>query len=519
MPFHTVLAAAVAASFLAAPALAAPATVRTAQGELAGVAAGPVVSFKGVPFAAPPVGDLRWRPPAPPARWPGVRDASVYGPSCIQTNGQPPGAGQSEDCLTLNIWKPAEAASGARLPVMVWIFGGAFRTGAGANPSFDGTEFARRGVVLVTINYRLGRLGNFAHPALTAEAAGGPVSNYGVMDAMAALKWAQDNIAAFGGDPANVTLFGESAGAETVNILMAVPSARGLFHKAIAQSGFGRLKAVPVRGEGERYGVAFAASVGVSATGPEAMRALRALTPAQIVAAPDAVAGQPGARPMRPMIDGVVVVETPEQAFAAGREHKVPYIAGNNSYEASLNPDIARTPEPTLARAGAFRDRLVALYGGDPGKAAYDFVTESAHSEPTRYLARQHVRNGQKAWVYYASYVPAEERGQVHGLTHGGEIRYVFGTLNREPVQRGGRMVPAATAADWAMSRTMADYWTAFAKTSDPGSAGGPAWPAFDPRTDALMEFGADGAQARTHFHKDSLDLIEQINLAAGGAR
>ena len=241
MPLRRMKAMVIAALVLvAAPAAAQSAAPRItlSQGVLDGRTSEGVDSFKGVPFAAPPVGDLRWRPPAAAPAWTGVRDASAFGPACMQRSPYEPNLAVSEDCLTLNVWTPSDRPRGAKLPVMVWIYGGGFIIGASSQPGIDGTHLAQRGVVLVSLNYRLGRFGFFAHPALDAGPA--PVANYGLMDQIAALKWVRDNIGAFGGDPGNVTVFGESAGGMSVNFLMASPAARGLFAKAISQSGFDR---------------------------------------------------------------------------------------------------------------------------------------------------------------------------------------------------------------------------------------------------------------------------------------
>lgn len=497
-------------------------TVRVAQGTLHGQTAGQVTSFKGVPFAAPPVGDLRWRPPAAPADWSGVREARAFGPACMQMRAPQPGAppmAQSEDCLYLNVWTPASAKAGRKLPVMVWIHGGSFTGGAGSIPFYDGTHFAERGVVLVTVNYRLGRLGFFAHPALTAESPNGALGNYGIMDNIAALKWVKANIAAFGGDPDNVTLFGESAGGILVNFLMTAPDARGLFQKAISQSGFGRSAGVPIRGEavrtGEKVGLAYAASVGIASSGPTAAKALRALSAEQLSVPAGGIGapGQPG-----PMVDGLVIPEPPPQAFAEGHEAKIPYIAGGNSWEASLFPQTARQPELTLARLGPARSQVMAAYGGDPAGVAQDLTTETTVIEPDRHLARLHTKNGQKAWTYYFSYVPAAERGEVRGTSHGGEIQYVFNNLRDEPVTFGGRSLPAATPQDRKIAEAAMAYWIAFAKRSDPGAAGGPAWPAYTRASDAVLEFGADGVRVRPAFHKATLDLVEQLAEAQARA-
>jgi para-nitrobenzyl esterase len=503
MNLRTILAAAAAVLTLAASAAqAAPDTVKVAQGSLQGAVAGPVASFKGIPFAAPPVGDLRWRPPQPAKAWTGVRPATEFGPQCMQMRQVTADVNQSEDCLTLNVYTPANA-KGGKLPVMVFIHGGSFTSGSGSLFLYDGAHFAERGVVLVTVNYRLGRLGFFAHPALSAEQPGGDLANYGMMDNIAALKWVQANIAAFGGDPRNVTAFGESAGGILINDLMASPKAQGLFAKAIAESGFGRIPGQPLA-QAEKIGVTYAEGLGVKGAGPEAMKALRALSAADL----SKPAGQ-----ITPIVDGKVFPEGPAAAFAAGRELKVPYIAGGNSWEASLLPK--NTP---LDNAGPLRDKLLAIYGGpsDVTLAQWDLTTESAVIEPDRLLARLHVKNGQKAWVYYDSYIPAAQRASVHGLAHGGELMYVFGTLPDHDMTMGTRKYVAATAADQASSKAMTDAWAAFAKTTDPSTPTA-AWPAYAPASDIVLEFAADGVHARPAFHKASLDLVEQLAASAAG--
>jgi para-nitrobenzyl esterase len=508
MRFRTFIAAAAAVLALAGSAAAAPDIVKVAQGQLHGAVAGQVASFKAIPFAAPPVGDLRWRPPQAAKPWTGMRDATAYGPMCMQMRKVTGDVKQSEDCLTLNVWTPANFKPGGKLPVMVWIHGGSFTGGSGSNAIYDGTHFAERGVVLVTVNYRLGRLGFFAHPALSAEQPNGPLANYGMMDNLAALEWVQANISAFGGDPANVTAFGESAGGILINDLMASPKAKGLFAKAISESGFGRIPGLQMKGDGpntaEKQGVAYATSMGVTGAGPEAIRALRALTAEQLSA---------GTGQITPILDGQILPEGPTAAFAAGRELKVPYIAGGNSWEASLFPT-----NNALDRTGPLKDKLIAAYGGAANPVAFqDFATESTVIEPDRNLARLHTRNGQKAWVYYMGYIPASQRATVHGMSHGGEITYVFNNLSDKERSIAGHTFPPATADDHRISDAMTAYWAAFAKTSDPGAAGGVAWPRYEPMTDAVLEFGADGVHARPAFHKASLDLVEQAAAAANG--
>jgi len=505
---RTLFAAAAAALILAAAGHASAAdTVKVAQGTLHGATASAVTSFKNIPFAAPPVGDLRWRPPQPAKGWSGVREATAYGHQCMQMRNVQGPIDQDEDCLNLNVWAPASAKPGARLPVMVWIHGGSFTGGSGANALYDGTHFAERGVVLVTINYRLGRLGYFAHPAISAEQPGQPLGSYGTMDQIAALQWVKANIAAFGGDPGNVTAFGESAGGIAINFLMTSPKAQGLFQKAISESGFGRFTGVPIRGASgrtaEKDGLAYAAAHGITGTGPDAAKALRALSAAELS---KANGGLNAGDPPQPIIDGVVTLEPPAKAFAEGKEAKVPYIAGGNSWEASLFPQSKDNPEGTLGRTGALREKIVAAYGGaDLAGVSQDYTTENSVIEPNRHLARLHVKNGQKAWVYYWSYIPASQRASTRGMSHGGELGYVFGNLPDQPRTFGNRTIPAATAEDRAISAKATDRWVAFAKTGVPGAD----WPV-ENASDPALEFGPDGVQVRQNFHKATLDVVEQ---------
>ena len=496
------LAALTAAMMVAGPALA-DGEVHTAQGDVTGVTAGKVESFKGIPFAAPPVGDARWRPPGPAPSWKDVRTASAFGPVCMQSLRLGVPIPMSEDCLTLNVWRPAGAQPGAKLPVMVWIYGGAFIFGSGSTPFYDGTHFAEDGVVLVTFNYRVGRFGFFAHPALDGGA--GPVANYGLMDQIAALKWVKANIAAFGGDPRNVTVFGESAGAISVNLLMGSPAAHGLFDKAIAESGFGRVHPKSLK-TAEAVGRSFAEAHGVKGDDAAAAAALRAL-PADALNA--AFSGLTDPSIAGPVIDGRIVTQGVAEAFAKGEEAHVPYLEGGNSYEASLFPHVADTPDPVIARAGD-PAKVTLLYGGKPApEVARELMTDTMITEPDRNLAREMARQGLPAFVYHFSYVPAAGRQASFGAAHGSEIGYVFGNLPTAPISFGGFNIPAATPDDQTLSVAMHAYWVAFAKTGSPGAAGGPAWPRYTVDGDALLEFGADGVNVRKGFEKDRLDLLE----------
>lgn len=475
---------------------------RVAQGPVTGVATQGVVAFRGLPYAAPPVGPLRWRPPQPPQAWTEPRDASSYGAICVQ----PPANGDngvgplpmSEDCLTLNVWTPA--AREAPLPVMVWIHGGGLNNGSGTAALYDGTRLARRGVVVVTLNYRLGRLGFFDHPALAAERGPGePAANWGMMDVVAALRWVQDNAAAFGGDPGNVTVFGESAGGALVTRLMISPEARGLFHRAVVQSGLGREEGTPVdapRRDGglsmQARGEAFAADLG--ATTADALRAVPA--EAFLRPAPSFYGGDVLVR------DGVYVAEDVEAAFAAGREAAVPFIIGTNSAEfwwikpSELSPYGAIDDAMTAAERAAF----LRAYGGQEGYDA-QVVSDLVFNEPARRLARLHARNGHPTWLYRFDVVSAAMPEPHAGATHASERQYVFDNLEASPW-------PTAQM-DQRQADQMAGYWTTFASTGDPNGGMRQAWPEFRAEPDRLLEFTNDGPVAKDVPFRERLDLIE----------
>lgn len=475
-----------------APAHAEPAKAKVETGALAGEIKNGVAVYRDIPFAAPPVGALRWAPPAPAARWDGERDATRNGVSCPQPmnpDGTPNGGGAngptSEDCLHLNVFAPT-GAKGA--PVMVWLHGGSHRHGAGW--VYDGQAFARDGVVLVAINYRLGPLGYFAHPALDKDAKG-PVGNYGLMDQIAALKWVQRNIAAFGGDPNNVTVFGESAGAMSTLAILATPSAKGLYQKAIVESGGGWFP---------RYDLAAAEALGVKAAGKLGLAdatadQLRALSADDLIAKLDGDYG--------PFVDGKLLTETPTQAFAGHRVTDVPLIIGWNSGEDSLmgrwRPDMAARI-PAVARAAYPEEAAI----GDEtlGRAIF---TDAFMGAPARWVAGQ-AAGGKPAFLYHFSYVGNRFRPMFKTAFHAAEIQYVF--------EYWGRRTPMSvvTDEDKAMATLMHSCWVAFAKTGKPACASGPAWPAYDPKSDQLMEFGATSG-VRTNFRKVHLDFQDKAWL------
>jgi len=473
-----------------------PPMVHTTSGPYIGADAGDFVTFKAIPYAAPPIGPLRWRPPRPvtPARVP--TGALVDGPACSQTiypGGRPNAGGYAgavdEDCLTLDIWQPKAAR---KAPVMVWIFGGGNVAGADSIAPNDGRAFARDGVVLVSFNYRLGAFGFFAHPALTKAATPGePLANYGLMDQIAALTWVRANIAKFGGDPDNVTIFGESAGGQDVLTLMATPAARGLFAKATVQSGGGWSAPVTLAAA-EAKGAALAQTLGLPADATADQ--LRAIPADKLIAAGAASGG------VGPIVDGRLVTETVTQAFARGHQAGVPLIIGSNSDEASLLP-----PSGYAAFLAAQSDATKAAYpdlANDPAGLARAIFTDEAMGGPARWIAGKASAKA-PAWLYYFSYVRVVRRGKIPGANHTSENPYVFDTQMIIP-----NYADQIVDEDRVEAAKMHSCWVSFAKTGVPTCDGLAAWPAYSPARDALMEFGLTNG-VREHFRKAQLDAVE----------
>ena len=450
-------------------------------GILAGTDDGSIDVFKDIPYAAPPVGELRWEPPASPAAWKGVRDATTFGPICPQpprpdgvaANGV--GNSQSEDCLSLNVWAPHRAHNA---PVMVWIHGGAHRFGSGSSPIYDGGNFARDGIVLVTINYRLGLLGYFAHPALTkAAAADAPLGNYGQMDQIAALRWVQRNIAAFGGDPSNVTVFGESAGGSSLLYLLATPAAKGLFAKAIVESG-GGWNVPTTLAQKETEGADFATRAGL----PGAKATLDQLRAIPV----DKTFDMPANLGFGPFVDGRLVTRTPEQAFASGTAIDVPMIIGSNSFEASLMKSFAISPGRITARLPAGARSVYASDAQTDTTLAAAVFTDSVMGAPAHWIASK-ASGGMPSWLYHFSYVASIRRGTAPGAAHGSEIPYVFSTGSALAARFGIQL----SDEDRAMEHLVHSCWVGFAKKGVP-DCDGKTWPAFKPDHDELLEFGPD---------------------------
>jgi len=500
------MAAVLATVGMALRAAADPVKVQIDSGVLVGAGDGPVLSFKGVPYVAAPVGALRWSPPKPAAPWTGERAADVYGPICpqpVNANGSPNAGGASgatsEDCLFLNVWAPRGAK---QAPVMVWLHGGGNTLGAGSLGAYDGSAFVRDGVILVTINYRLGVLGFFGHPALTkAAGAGEPLVAYGVMDQIAALRWVKRNIAAFGGDPANVTLFGESAGGSDTLILMASPLAKGLFAKAIVESGGGWAPPTSLA-KAEADGAAVAAKAGA----PDGATAdqLRALPLEKLMASASP-------RGVDIAVDGRLLPRSPSQAFAAGDIAHVPLIIGSNSYEASLMRTFDAPPAAILATQPASLKAAYADEKGDAAMAAAMF-TDGFMGAPARWIAAK-ASAGAPTWLYHFSYVLDVRRPTSKGAGHASEIPYVFASWDKlGAIGMGLKPSPG----DLAVTNTVHDCWVAFAKTGRPSCPPAPPWPNYTPASDTLMEFDST-ATTRQHLYKARLDAQEAHALPGLG--
>jgi para-nitrobenzyl esterase len=447
-----------------------------------------VRAFKGIPFAAPPIGNLRWQPPQPAAKWKGIRPAKDFGSHCIQSTSYSDmifhDPGPSEDCLTLNVWTPANAKPGT-LPVMVWIYGGGFVAGSTSENRQNGQFLAHRNVVVVSMNYRLGIFGFFTHPELTAESPNHASGNYGLLDQTAALAWVKANIAAFGGDPNNVTIFGESAGSISVSAQMASPLAKGLFAKAIGESGgalYGSDLAAPTRETLEQRNVAFAQT----AFGTSTLADLRKLSADDILHAATAKTTPPPPR-FCPDIDGYFLPDSVASIYAAGNQAHVPLLAGWNADEARDRVTMAKT-KPTAASFAAtaqteFGDnaqKFLAVYPASTDAEALasagDYAGDHFIEYSTwRWLEAQVATGNAPVFRYRLDLGSPGDKNHlaILGAFHSDDIEYVFGTLD-------SRAEAVWRPEDRKLSEQIGAYWTNFARTGDPNGPGLPHWPTYN---------------------------------------
>ncbi|HVO96605.1 MAG TPA: carboxylesterase/lipase family protein [Bryobacteraceae bacterium] len=476
--------------------------IHVEQGLLNGVSgsSADVRVFKGIPYAAPPVGDLRWRAPKPAAAWTGVRKADEFSATCMQTpypeGSLYRGAPQpiSEDCLYLNIWTAAKSPSDKR-PVMVWIHGGAFTRGSGSTPTYDGEHFAEKGVVLVTINYRLGIFGFLAHPELTAESEHHSSGNYALLDQIAALQWVRKNIAAFGGDPNRVTIFGESAGSWAVNALVASPLAKGLFHRAIGESG-GNFGNIAKLADLEKAGSNLDKSI-ASLRAKSAEDILKITTPFSL------------------NVDGWFLPTNPRAIFEEGRQNDVPILIGSNADEGTAfmppKTTVAAFEANAKQRFGANADKALEIYRATNDEEAWSasahLMRDQTFGLQMRMWARlQSAKGKSPAYLYYFSRVPSGgDLAPRYGAFHASEISYVFGTgdLGRRPWNQDDRK----------LSDIMSSYWVNFATTGDPNGPGLPKWPQYTEKKDLAMSFG-DTVEPIPVPNKEALDFLTGLLLA-----
>ena len=496
-------------------------TVEVEQGRLRGFTEEGIHKFRGIPFAAPPVGELRWRAPQPADGWRGTRDAREFGNVCPQI--LRPGYSievlsdlpMDEDCLYLNVWTPKTEPE-APLPVMVWILPGSFLQGDGSMPRYDGTELAKQDVVAVTFNYRLGMLGQFAHPALSRSQPFEALGNYYMMDQIVVLEWVRDNIAAFGGDPNNVTIFGMSAGGVSVNYHMASPASAGLFHKAISQSSGIRVSlprdlskdtsGVPSL---ETEGQSIADKFGIDGSDPEILDALRAISWEEIIDFQrNNTLGVGGS--LNPVVDGTIVVRGVGRTFSNGDQHKVPYMTGATSWEGSLL-FWAQSADPVLGLFRMSREEADALYHESDDKILNNKLYWDLFFGSQRYLAQHHAKAGLPTYVYHFSRVLDEHQGDFYGAAHGAETRYAFNTLdsfgliaNENAIGNFGYKV---NDSDRAYANMVSGYWVQFAKTGDPNGDGRPGWPTASAGNDVLLDFGQTEPVVRRDFRKERRDF------------
>ncbi len=498
-----------------------PSTMEVPQltsGPISGAFEDGVWSYKGIPYAAPPVGELRWKEPQPVEPWDEVRACTRFGPACPQPDDDWTGmmdvGATSEDCLYLNVWTPAESPE-AGLPVMVWIHGGAFKSGAGSLSIYDGGSLARKGVVVVTINYRLGALGLMAHPLLSRESPHGVSGNYGLLDQVAALRWVRDNIAAFGGDPGNVTVFGESAGGMSIINLMASPLAQGLFHRSIVESGplleLGlAVNKTPTLREAEKTGEEISRKLGCDKAEDE-LAALREVSPEKLIEASSSPNEFFSPIGLSPNVDGYFLPESPMESFAAGRQQPVPLLTGINANEGTVFIPEGVTLQQYRLMAnylyGSHAEEVMALFPAaseEEVKPALDrVITNMGFASSARFTAECMAKVGKPAYLYLFSRTTRDERAESLGAFHGLEIMYVFGNLDKVQLQ-------GLEEDDRALSETVMAYWTNFARNGDPNGEGVPEWPAYD-GGGAYYQILGTKVETGSGFFQQAYDLVKKM--------
>lgn len=495
-------------------------TVKTKYGLLSGVCENGITAFRGVPYAKPPVGDLRWRAPQKPDKWEGIRVCDKYGKIPPQKPGQCAYEAlmlneQSEDCLYLNIWTPAQSEN-ERLPVILWIHGGAFLGGLGHDSLYLGQNMASRGVIEVTINYRLGVLGFLAHPELSAESEHGVSGNYGLLDQIAALRWVRENISAFGGDPGRITVVGQSAGGMSVCSLLTSPLTAGLLSGGIIESGG------PAKGRGnnfaecEAFGVTF-----TEAAGCKSIEELRKVSPEKLL---DIQIGS-GRMPFSPCIDGYVLPMTPYEAFTTGRIANVPVMFGCNTEEGSFVMARGSYEEKLAAireQLGAYYDEFAALYPLDPDhidRSLMEAGRDAGFANLRRTARIMEKVHPAPVYQYFFAQPMEKADGEYLGVTHSAELYYVFDNL--QCVGRcnlGPEMwEPKLDHGAYELAHTMCTYWAEFAKKGDPNKPGLPEWPAYERESDCHMYLKGGEIVARPTLCPDRIDLIDRI--VAGNAK
>jgi para-nitrobenzyl esterase len=483
--------------------------VQTSAGLISGSEEDGVHIFKGIPFAAPPVGELRWKEPQAIKSWDDTLICTAFGPSPVQNDPKPfmmwsqefitPANSLSEDCLYLNVWTPAKSPE-EKLPVLVWIYGGGFVSGSGACPVYDGTELAKQGIVYVTINYRVGVFGFMAHPELTAEAPHKSSGNYGLMDQVAALKWVNKNIAAFGGDPSRVTIAGQSAGAMGVQALVASPIAKGLFHGAIAQSGALTARAGKELNEAEKSGAALSTLIKTDLAG------LRALSSDSILS----LANTFPYGTYFPVVDGYIIPSDPKTIFELGKHNDVPVMMGWVTGDAGLAmsstqsaEDLTRFAKATYGkRSGEFL-KLFPVNTADEFKSSREKLGNLLFAG---YADVQWARvNKSKSYVYQFSYVPTDKPGfPNYGAFHTSEVPFALKTLNKWD--------RPWTAVDRSVENYMSAYWVSFVKTGSPFASGLVSWTPFNPVQGNIMTLGAT-PEMKIGLHRDELAFLESLEI------